>query len=79
MMATGGQVVAVPNGGNAEFLRNEENCLLYAQGDLKSGAEAIERLVDDGPLRDKLYQNGIDTAVVRDWRVLKNEIIRLYS
>jgi len=34
MMATGGYVVAVPNDGNAEYLRDGENCLLYEQGDI---------------------------------------------
>ena len=79
MMATGGYVVAVPNGGNAEFLENEVNCLLYMQGDYRAGVEAIERIVDDAELRERLYKGGVDTAKDRDWHVLKKQIIALYE
>ena len=79
MMATGGYVVAVPNGGNAEFLENEVNCLLYKQGDYRAGVEAIERIVDDADLRERLCKGGVDTAKDRDWHVLKKQIIALYE
>ena len=34
MMATGGYVLAVPNGGNIEYLKDNENCLLYKAGNI---------------------------------------------
>ena len=50
------------NGGNIEFLRNEENCLFYKHEDLKTAVDAIERICNDELLRKKLYRNGIETA-----------------
>lgn len=79
MMATGGYVVVAPNGGNVEFLKNEENCLFYQHEDLKTAVDAIERICSDEVLRNKLYQNGIDTAKQRDWEAIKKQILRLYD
>lgn len=79
MMATGGFVVAVPNDGNAEFLRNEKNCLLYRQGDYQQGAEAILRICDDPELRERLKAGGLKTASSRDWSELKDQIVSMYA
>lgn len=79
MMATGGFCVVAPNGGNAEYLRHEENCLLYKQGDIDSGVRAIERICHDADLRKKLYANGLATAQSRAWEKLEEEILSLYD
>lgn len=79
MMATGGYVVVAPNGGNIEFLRNEENCLFYKHEDLKTAVDAIERICNDESLRNKLYQTGIETARQRDWDAIKKQILSLYD
>lgn len=79
MMATGGYVVVVPNGGNLEYLVDGENCLMYPQGDIDQALQCIERIVDDSMLRDKLYQKGLETARARDWNIIEEDIIRLYE
>ena len=53
MMASGGYVVAVPNGGNLEYLKDGENCILYPQGNLAEAKAAIERILTDAELRKK--------------------------
>ena len=47
MMATGGYCIVVPNDGNIEYLKNEENCLFYKLGDIDSAIHSIERLISD--------------------------------
>lgn len=79
MMASGGYVVAVPNGGNVEYLKHEENCLFYEQGNLVEGVKAVERLCSDRILRDNLYLNGQKTAQSRNWESLKEEIVDFYK
>lgn len=79
MMATGGYCVVAPNGGNAEYLVHEENCLLYRQGDCDSAVQAIERIREDAGLRDRLYDNGLATAKSRDWDSLTGEVLALYD
>ena len=79
MMATGGYCIVVPNDGNIEYLKNEENCLFYKLGDIDSAIHSIERLISDIKLQQRLYENGLDTAKKRDWKNLKNQILSLYE
>ena len=79
MMATGGYVVAVPNGGNREYLKNEENCLLYEQGNIEEAKQAIERICHDRELQETLKLKGRKTAEQRSWDNIRKDILRLYQ
>ncbi|MBR2767261.1 glycosyltransferase [Candidatus Saccharibacteria bacterium] len=79
MMATGGYVVAVPNGGNQEYLKDGENCLFYEQGDIDGGIKKIEKIVEDEELRNKLTKNGRKVAESRDWKKIEDKIVGLYK
>ena len=79
MMATGGYVVVAPNGGNIEFLKDMENCVMYEQGNIESGIKAVETIVENEDLRNKLYENGIKTAEKRDWASIEKDIVNLYK
>lgn len=79
MMATGGYVVVAPNGGNLEYLRDDENCLFYDHDNLQTAVSAIEKIVKNAELREKLYENGICTAQSRDWDIIKKDVMRLYD
>lgn len=78
MMSTGGYVVAIPNEGNREFLVDEENCLLFGQGDAQKAIECIERIASGATLRDHLRENGLATARARDWGHLEKQVLALY-
>ena len=79
MMATGGFCISVPNENNIEYLKDGENCLLYNLGDINSGVNCFQRLINDKKLQKTLYKNGIATAKKYDWKNLKNQIISLYD
>lgn len=79
MMATGGQVVVIINDGNREYLRDGENCLAYPQGDIDKAVSCIERIVEDGALREHLRRCGLKTARARDWNMLKDQVLNLYE
>ena len=79
MMATGGFVVALQNGGNKEYLKDMENALIYEQGNIKEAIEKIERLASDKKLREKLRENGLKTAQERDWNKIEDKIMKLYE
>ena len=79
MMATGGFCIVAPNGGNIEYLKNEENCLFYEQGNIDEAIHCVERLISDEKLQQHLYENGLDTAKKRDWKNCKEKIINLYK
>lgn len=79
MMATGGYVVAVPNEGNKEYLRDAENCLFYEQGNIDEAVEKIEKIVNDAELRKKLVENSKKVVASRDWEKLEKEVLELYK
>ena len=79
MMTSGGYVVAVLNGGNKEYLKDEENCLIYEQGNIDEGVKKIEQIVKDGDLRNRLYAGGRKTAETRDWQMVENAVLALYK
>ncbi len=78
MMATGGYVVAVPNEGNVEYLRDGKNCLFYERGNIDVAVEAIERICRDERLRRVLYDNGLQTARDRDWECIRQKVLDMY-
>ena len=79
MMATGGYCIVTPNGGNMEYLKDEENCLFYKQGDIDEAVYCIDRLISDEKLQQHLYENGLITAKKRDWKICREKIITLYK
>ena len=61
-MARGRPVIATGRGGSSAYLREGDNCLLFAAEDAGALAAAVVRLADDGELRDRLRAVGLDTA-----------------
>ena len=61
-MASGCAVVTTDCGGVSDFARHDDNCLMVPPRDVTALAVAIQRLVDDGPLREKLSAGGVRTA-----------------
>ena len=55
-MSQGRPVVVTNNGGQREYVMQEQNGLLVPPGDAKALAEAMARLVDDAALRQRLGQ-----------------------
>ncbi len=56
MMATGGTAVVRPNGGNKEYLRDGENCLLYEPENISEAVEKIMELAENETLRKHLTE-----------------------
>ena len=79
MMATGGYVVVIPNGGNLEYLKDEENCLMFESGDEKKAITQIERIVSDKELRKILDENGKQLARDYSWENVESQILRIYK
>ena len=79
MLATGGYVVAVPNGGNKEYLVDGENCLFYEQGDIDQAVEKIEKIADDKSLRVKLEKGAKEVLKGRDWQDVEDKVLNLYK
>jgi glycosyltransferase involved in cell wall biosynthesis len=62
-MAVGRPVIASGTGGSAEYLRHEDNCLIYGpRNDAEQLARAVERLAGDAALGARLRDGGLSTA-----------------
>ena len=79
MMATGGFAIVAPNGGNAEYLKDGENCLLYELGNVEDALKKIDLICKDEALRERLYDGGQKTAQSRSWDNIKDDILALYE
>jgi glycogen(starch) synthase len=79
-MACGTPVVAMPSGGNREFLRDEVNCLVVDKGDEATAgaalARGVNRLAADADLRLRLVEGGSATAGVLTSDRLASELGR---
>ena len=57
-MAAGVPVISTPVGGNKEYLKNEENALVFDPGNHNQLSSCIMRLIEDPELYNKLVING---------------------
>jgi GT2 family glycosyltransferase len=65
-MATGGAVVCTDAHGNRDFCVDGENCLM-PEPDARAVASALQRVLDDNDLRERLGRAGIQTAQAYAW------------
>lgn len=61
-MGRGRPVVATGRGGSAEYLRDEENCLLFEADDELGLAAAVTRLAESPDLRRRIRAGGLEIA-----------------
>ena len=78
-MACGTPCVLTSEGGISEYALNGENCLVVAPRLTGHMSKAILRLLDDLPLRERLRQNGLETAARFSHVSAANEHLGLYQ
>jgi glycosyltransferase involved in cell wall biosynthesis len=78
-MASGSPIVSTPVGGITELVHSGENGLLVPVGDVHGFAEAIERLIDDKVLRDRLCAAAKETVKRFTWDASAKKTIELYN
>jgi glycosyltransferase involved in cell wall biosynthesis len=78
-MASGCPIVSTPVGGVTELVHSGENGLLVPVGDVHGFAEAIEHILDDKALRDRLCAAAKETVKRYSWDASAEETIELYN
>ena len=78
-MASGCPIISTPVGGITELVHSGENGLLVPVGDVHGFAEAIERLLDDKALRDRLCAAAKETVKGFSWDASAEKTIELYN
>lgn len=79
MMATGGQAVVLRNEGNAAYLVDGENSLLFDRGEDEKAAHLIDSIASDEGLRERLRTGGLRTARSLSWDTIKDDVLALYE
>jgi glycosyltransferase involved in cell wall biosynthesis len=75
-MAVGTPIVATGTGGSGEYLRHEQNCLLFEPRDDPGAlAAGVRRLAEDAALRQQLRTEGLRTAARFDERAYNEAIL----
>jgi glycosyltransferase involved in cell wall biosynthesis len=78
-MACGTQVAATNCLGIREYAVNEYNALLTPIGDPHKLAEAIEKLLTDESLAEKLRKNGLETAKQYTWDKVVDKVENIFK
>ena len=79
MMSTGGIAIVALNSGNSEYVKHEENSMVYKSGNIEEAKIYIEKIVNNKELRNKLILGGLKLAKSRDWSYITDKIINLYK
>jgi glycosyltransferase involved in cell wall biosynthesis len=77
-MSTGAAVVCTDAHGNRDFCRDGENCLM-PEATPEAVAAALQRLLDDPALRERLGAAGRETALRYDWQALLDDLATFFE
>lgn len=78
-MRAGVAVVTTPTGAGADVVRDGINGLVVPIEDVGATATAVQRLVDDEPLRLRLAAAGVEEARGRTWARTATELLAAYQ
>ena len=79
MMACKGTCVVGKVSGYDEYIVDGENALVVEQGDVESAHKALEKLLSDDELREKLSNNGYETALQWNWEDSIDKLENIFS
>jgi glycosyltransferase involved in cell wall biosynthesis len=78
-MRAGLVVVTTATGAGADMVRDGENGLLVAMGDVDGTERAVARLLDEPALRTRLARAAVDDASPRTWQRAARELVAVYE
>lgn len=78
-MAAGCPVICTDAHGNRDFCFKDKNCLMVEHDDIEGLKQAIEKLLGDPELRNKLAQEGLKTARKFQWPVIMDKAEAFYK
>lgn len=78
-MATGAPVICTDAHGNRDFSHDKKTCIMVDHDDDDQLASAIDKLLSDASLRDRLSKNSIKEARKYAWESVTGQLIRFYN
>jgi GT2 family glycosyltransferase len=78
-MAAGCPVITTDSHGNRDFCFDGKNCLIVEQDDTEGLKRAIDKLMSDKKLRDKLAREALKTVKNFQWEVIANKAEKFFK
>lgn len=78
-MTCGTAVITTNNGGNMDFVKENENALIIEKDNVNDIVEKLEILLKDSKIREKLAKNGIETSKQYTWEKTIKKIEEYYT
>lgn len=78
-MAAGCPVITTDSHGNRGFCHDDVNCLIVDQDNDVQLAEAMQKLLSDKALQDKLRKEGLKTAAQYEWSGILDRLAAFYK
>lgn len=78
-MTCGAAVITTDTGGMRDFVRENDNGLIVKKHNTDDLVQKIEMLINDKELRQRLAQNGLETAKTMNWDESVNQLIEYYQ
>ena len=78
-MTCGAAIITTNNGGNMDFVKENENALLIEKDNIDDIVNKIEILLNDKNLRDRLIKKSLEEACKYSWNITINKIEKYYK
>ncbi len=76
-MACGTAVITTDCGGNRDYIRNQENCIVISPGNVPALTSSIYQLLTNDRERERLAYAGLSTAKSWTWQRTAEQVERL--
>ncbi len=77
-MTCGAAIITTNNGGNMDFVRENENALIIEKDNIEDIVNKIEKLLNDKKLKNFLVKNGVEESVQYSWNNTIEKIDKYY-
>ena len=78
-MTCGAAVITTDNGGNMDFVIENNNALIINKKDVKDIVEKIEKLINNSELREKIAKHGVYTSKKYSWSNTIKQLVDYYK
>lgn len=77
-MTCGAAIITTNNGGNMDFVKENENALIIEKNNIDDIVEKVEKLLKSKELRDFLVKNGVEESAQYSWNATIDKVEEYY-
>ena len=77
-MTCGAAIITTNNGGNMDFVRDNENALIIEKDNVEDICKKLKMLLDDEAKREAISAKGVETATEYSWKKTIEKLEKYY-